>query len=439
MTDRRRRITRASVGARLAPLALLLVVAAVMPACEGGETGQVEAQVDKELANAQTEVEQKEQRFESLAARAAGPVVDLAGLCQDIEVFRGTTTAKALERRLEPYLERLPEGAGPERTRLADLVKRLDALEGRADAILATARAAYDAAAAAAVEDVQAKVDAAIAAAAEASVDDEDPFAPAREALAAFPQKFRATESGKAIDALRERVEKAARASDRAREVMDKANRMRKLHAHARAVGVLEGFGLIEEFQGTREAEAVAALLVEVRAEAEDAEARKAEEDKVPWIDLFVSGKDRGLPTDWQLQYGEWDVEEGALIGVAEGTKGAFIRTGADAWQDYVIELEFNIMRSGFELMLRGSINEESNRREYERVSFDESRFERSAWHRIRVEVRGDRRTALRLDTFDEVDPNRALLDNTSGGIGIFIDGEVKFRAIRVKVLKEGE
>lgn len=416
----------------------IVMVSGLLCGCGDPAAEAADVAADTTLTEIERDVDERKTRLSALEKQVTGEIRDLGALAEAVQLFRGITNADALRKRLATILER---PLGDHRHQQAQ--RAVDAYEtftDRIDVVLKQGREAFDRAASAEVERTSDLVKAKLAEAASRSLEQEwpdDPFEAAREIIKGFPKLFLTTSPGGTIDDLLGLVTKREIASKRAREVLARARRMREAGAHARALGMLEAFGMLEQYQDTPEAAAVSRMLEVIREEAEDAKTREATENELPWEDLFNS-ENTVLPVHWELQSGTWEVSDGALVGTSEDTEEGFIRTGPDEWTDYVIVLEFSIQRGGFDLAIRGSV-EEDQRRHYERIRFDDSSFERASWHTVQVDVRGDRRTVLRLDTFDEVDSGNDRLEKERGGIGLIIhsNGEVKFRSIRVKILEQ--
>ena len=416
----------------------LLVASGLLCSCGDPAAEAANKAADMTLAEVEKNITERETKLGLLEKQVSGEVRDLGALAESVQVFRGIANADAMRKRLATVLDRPLGDTRQERAQRA--VDTYDTFGQRIDVVLKQGREAFDRAAEAAVKRTSDLVNAKLAEAASRSLEQEwpdNPFEAAREIIKGFPVLFLTTSPGGTIDDLLGLVTKREIASKRARDVLARARRMREAGAHARAMGMLEAFGLLEQYQDTPEAAAVARMIEEVREEAEENKEREAAENELPWEDLFNS-ENTVLPVHWEQQYGTWEVEDGALIGTSEGTEGGFIRTGPDEWTDYVVVVEFSIQRAGFDLAIRGSV-EEDQRRHYERIRLDESTFERASWHTVQVEVRGDRRSVLRLDTFDEIDSGNNQLEKERGGIGLIIhsNGEVKFRSIRVKILKQ--
>jgi hypothetical protein len=255
--------------------------------------------------------------------------------------------------------------------------------------------------------------------------------------LEKFPKIFLQTKWAKSIEAERDRIHVLKDARLQYNEILDKLAKFKEMNEYDMALGVIESFGLIEKFKDSGWGEELEKEIEEIQKLRKEQLAKKAAEAKFRWEAIF-NKKDL---YNWDLRDPEaFAIQDQTLV--VNGDKKnqdnneAFARVGEDNWEDYIVLLQFKIVRGeGFHLAVRGKI--EGGRRQFVMVPFMSYDFDMGRWQRVKVDVRGKEVNWVRLGEFAQGSEEAKY---PIGSMGIIADpgNEIHFKAIRIKILKKG-
>ncbi|GIW70657.1 MAG: hypothetical protein KatS3mg102_0199 [Planctomycetota bacterium] len=282
---------------------------------------------------------------------------------------------------------------------------------------------------------------------------------------AAVPGSFRRVQAwaDKAMPEI-ERLERLALARAEAEPLLAKAEQYAAAGEYERALGVLEGFDL-ERYRDTTWGERIAALREQYRgggseaaqqqavarikekeaqqaAERERQRAQKRRDDlarlaSMPWenlgVDLMIYKLPEPTPKEsWKPVDKELHGTAGAALSQWGGEIGAIAGVGKPDWQDYLLELEYKVVRGSFSLGVRAS------GRGF--VKLEPELVKDGNWHKLTVLVYG-----YDEDAFQEMLAGGrtrkiaydSMRDSLAGGIcfALHPQSEVHFRDIKVKVI----
>jgi hypothetical protein len=354
--------------------------------------------------------------------------------------------AAELEKRragLEEQLERLnqklaKDPAGYEKARYTFAVlsakteEDFSELNQRVAKASTKAKKRNEALASEAMKTLQAEVDAGLAGLAKSTdqVSINGQLARLKSALDSFPEGLKPLRAMD-FEKLRRRVAEVETIGRRCRQLLAKIDRMASLNRYEEAQGVLDSFDLVSHFKGSPFRQIMKQQRADIEVAAADWAKKKEEEDKIDWQSLLSRGE--GL-SNWTLSPAESFVAKRQFIDlVNKGDSIVKMECGDPAWVDYIVELEFQIVRgSGFVFGLR--INPDSP--DYDSVEFQGDKYGLLNWVRVRIEVKGPLCRVINLDSYDVEEHD---LGQKNGRLGVVLveKGLLRFRQIRVKVLKK--
>lgn len=252
--------------------------------------------------------------------------------------------------------------------------------------------------------------------------------------LGEYPPEFRSTEWQGKIDNAIKPLKKEADAYTELENLRDNVKEKLKDHNLEAAFELVEKFPepLRKDFPkiGTAWKELHSELAPKVEAVRE----RRRKEDALPWEELFT-GADMN---EWEVQTGDWKVEDGCIACAYDGGQHAFISCGSEesAWDNFILELEFDIVKGNF-LVLGVRGKNVSGHSEFDQISFTPNQFPSGRFHNVTVEARGDLYTISEKES-KNVFTQKADSNYPKGFLGFFIlpDSEVRIRKVRLKHLK---
>jgi hypothetical protein len=249
-----------------------------------------------------------------------------------------------------------------------------------------------------------------------------------------LPKSFQ-LKKGQEFEDLRRKLYAMGNAGARSRELIAKAAGMRRFHFHERAIGVLESFLAVPEFKKSPYA---ARIKEEIKVTGELArkwKEKKDAEDQIPWFRLFVRNKASvRLQRNFQKPQGgaAFDVVDGVLVCDNDEESPVTLISGHKKWENYIVEIEFQIVKNGFTLGVRAS---DWRNNIYDSISFMSSKYGRLNWSKVRIHVEGSQARIVSLNdfSFEEI-----KLEQSTGPIFLAFEGDskVRLRSLRVKVLK---
>jgi len=234
----------------------------------------------------------------------------------------------------------------------------------------------------------------------------------------------------KDIDELRVSLSVARQASKTYREVSQKSARMRRYHFYENALGLLDSYILVPAYAKSAFGARVRQAITTTKKEAEDYAKKESASDNIAWATIL--GKGTGLQNFTQYgASGTISAEDTQLVCDNREDSSTFLVTGNPKWQDYVLDLEFKIVRKGFGLAVRLS----DDRQKFDLIPITDRDFSRLSWIKARVKVQGDKVQVISFTTFDV---KEMTLTAPAGRFGIEIEPKSKviFRNIRFKLLK---
>jgi hypothetical protein len=205
---------------------------------------------------------------------------------------------------------------------------------------------------------------------------------------------------------------------------------MKDASANLRARALLRSFEVCGDLRSSPFQAKVASLMAEIP-ETGSGGGEAAASDADFMVIFDGSNDDQEKYFDKEHDY-IWKLEDHVMLGdnseYPDMTSTLWL--GDESWGDLVIELTFNVGDIGLELRARRS----------DAATFDSipwqlgQGFDQGAWYSIRVELKGDKATWTRLDTFAK---QTVPLKSPKGKLGITLPGgaRAKLRTVKLKLL----
>lgn len=251
----------------------------------------------------------------------------------------------------------------------------------------------------------------------------------------------------------RMRLRRAARAVEVVEHLKTRLSELERAEDYERALAMLKAFALIEPWKQSPQAKEVEKLLEDLRPKAEAAAKKRASEASITWIPLFRAEPD-DLSKNWDLEeHSAVNVEGKELVFKNDTDDYLYMRAGSSKWEDYLLDIEFNVVKGCFFVNVRGEVA--GSEEEGQTITFGPNvllavkgaapdEFDRyndvtaDRWTRLRIEVRGPTQ-AMAAVFFDPRKKLELYQPKSAKGpfeIRVGPKSEVRFKAIWAKVLK---
>ncbi|MDF1660636.1 MAG: hypothetical protein P1V97_02605 [Planctomycetota bacterium] len=255
-------------------------------------------------------------------------------------------------------------------------------------------------------------------------------------AFKGIPKAF-SVASPEAFEKLRRELHGGNSAGDRADEIVKKAARMSRYHFYENALGVLESFLAVEAFKNSPFAKKIEAEISKTKKAAEEWEVKRAKEDKIPWFKLFVREKaSLRLERNFEKPDSDDAFSLRNKILVSDNREDSPVRLvlgRSDNWQDYIVEIDFQLVKGNFTMGLRAK---NWRAEKYDKVPFNISKYKRRSWSKVRIHVEGSKANVVSLDNFEV---EEITLEESDGGLILIFDANsvIEIRSLRLKLLKK--
>ncbi|MFH1422947.1 MAG: hypothetical protein ABIH42_09590 [Planctomycetota bacterium] len=190
----------------------------------------------------------------------------------------------------------------------------------------------------------------------------------------------------------------------------------------------------LQECQDTYNAEKILEYKKEIEKLKSKADVLAKQEEQMPFQNLLSEEFSRS----WRENGRCWSEQNGIILCDNTESWTSTRAIGEDDWKDYIIEIEFEIVKGGFDLGIRGIPSGREGIRNYQLVDIANEVWSSGAYHVVRVEVRKDK---VEISSSDMKEKRFIRLEDkyAHGPIALFVreGSSAKFREIKIKHLEK--